>query len=152
MKHYHTTASDVWLPFEFSVGPVLSRFYEGLKEEIIWGTRCPKCQKVLVPARSFCPECHVDMVEWVEVSSEGKIFSWTLVDEDVFGAPYQPPYILALIRLDQTDCNFLHIVSGIDFEDRKAVKRTIKKDTRVQAKWRQDKQGHMMDIAHFEPC
>ena len=152
MKHYHTTPSNVWIPFEFSVGPVMSRFYEGLKEAKIWSNQCPECQRVLVPARSFCPECRVDMQEWKEVPAEGEIVTWTQVNVPVFGLPIEPPFISALIRLDQTDCNLLHIVSGIDFNDAQTVAEKMKKGARVKAVWRNDKKGHMMDIQYFKPC
>ena len=112
---------------------------------------CPKCGKTLVPARSFCPECSVDMGEWKEVSQEGEIFTWMLATEPFAGMPAQPPFIGALIRLDRTDCDFLHLVGGLDLSGPEAVKSRIKRGTRVKAVWREDKEGHILDIRYFEP-
>jgi len=150
-KHFSVKHHEVWLPYKFAVGPVFNRFFEGLKKEKILGNVCPKCGKTLVPARSFCPECSVDMGEWKEVSQEGEIFTWMTATEPFAGMPAQPPFIGALIRLDGTDCDFLHLVGGIDLSGPEAVKSKIKRGTRVKAVWREDKEGHILDIRYFEP-
>ena len=77
---YRTVKSQVTVPYEMTAGPVWTRFFEGLKEEKILGTRCKKCGRVLVPARAFCPRCFEDMEEWVEVSQEGTIRTWCYVN------------------------------------------------------------------------
>lgn len=150
-KYYDTLQHNVWLPYKFAVGSAYGRFYEGLQEEKIWGNKCPECGKVLVPPRSFCPDCHVDMDEWVEVSQEGEVRLWTLADYEFFGAPVDPPFIGALIRLDKTDCDLLHIIGGLDLSDLEAVKSKIKRGVRVKAVWNEEKQGHMLDLKYFEP-
>jgi len=150
-KHFSTHELNVWLPFRFALGPVFKKWFDGLKEEKIWGTRCPKCHKVLVPARSFCPECNVDMDEWVEVSQEGTIETWVRAIKPFYGMPVATPFIAALIRLDDTDCSFLHLVGGLDAGDSNAVKAKIKRGTRVKAVWAGEKKGHMFDLSHFQP-
>jgi len=150
-KHFHTLRHDVWLPYRFSVGPVFNRFYDGLKEEKILGNQCPECGKTLVPARTFCPACFVDMGEWREVSQEGQVISWTLVKDAFLGMPLNPPFIGALIRLDGTDCNLLHLIGGIPLNDTGAVRSRIKPGSRVRAVWNDKKKGHMLDIKYFEP-
>ena len=149
-KHFNTMEHSIWLPYQFAVGPVFHRFYEGLKEEKILGNRCPACGKVLVPARTFCTECYVDMDEWIEVSQEGEVVTWTLANCDFYGMPVSTPFIGALIRLDGTDCNFLHLIGGIDVSD-DAVRNKIKRGSRVKAVWNEEKKGHMLDIKYFKP-
>jgi len=150
-KNFETLEHQVWLPYKFSVGPVFNRFFEGLKEGKILGNRCPKCNKVLVPARSFCPECFVDMGEWEEVAQRGRVVTWAQANYEFFGAPAEPPFIGALIRLDHTDCDFLHLVGGFDLSDMNAVKNKVKSGARVKAVWHDVKKGHMLDIKFFEP-
>ncbi len=147
-KNYSTLRHTVWLPYNFAVGPVFFRFYEGLKEGKILGNQCPKCKKTLVPARTFCPSCYVDMGDWKEVSQEGAIVSWTVANKPFLGMPIDPPFIAALIRLDGTDCSFLHLVGGFDTD---TLNRKIKKGTRVRAFWSTEKKGHLMDIQYFRP-
>lgn len=150
-KHFRTLKHNIWLPYKFAVGPAFNRFYEGLKEGKIWGNKCPECGKILVPARTFCPKCNVDMDEWVEVSQEGKVIAWTLADYEFFGMPVDPPFIGALIRLDGTDCDFLHLIGGLNLDDLKTVKSKVKQDARVRAVWNEEKKGHLLDIKYFEP-
>ncbi|MBC7106008.1 MAG: hypothetical protein H5T97_08710, partial [Firmicutes bacterium] len=45
------------LPYQWALGPVNTRFFQEFKERRIFGTRCPKCGRVLVPARAFCARC-----------------------------------------------------------------------------------------------
>ena len=150
-KHFHTLKHDVWLPYKFAVGPTFNRFYEGLKEEKILGNKCPECGKILVPARTFCPKCFVDMGEWVEVSQEGAVVSWTLANHPVFGMPLDPPFIGALIRLDGTSCNFLHLIGGLALNDPDSVRSRLQCGSRVKAVWSDEKKGHLLDIKYFEP-
>jgi uncharacterized OB-fold protein len=150
-KHYSTLTHDVWLPYKFALGPAFHRFFEGFKEEKIWGNVCPSCGKTYVPARTFCPECQVDMGDWVEVPQEGEIKSFMVTTEPFFGIPTGPPFIGALIRLDKTDTNFLHIIGGPGLTEPESIKRTVAIGTRVKAVWRAEKQGEILDISHFEP-
>ena len=143
--------AEAIIPYEAVLGPTWQRFFEGLTEEKIFGTKCPKCGRVLVPARTFCSRCFVDMAEWVEVSHEGRVAAWALTDYKYFGMPTKPPFIGALINLDGTDCNFLHLIGGFDIKDLNTVRRTVKKGTRVRAVWKEEKTGNIMDIRYFEP-
>jgi uncharacterized OB-fold protein len=150
-KHFSTLEHDVWLPYRFALGPAFYKWFEGLKEEKIWGTKCPQCSKVRVPARTFCPECNADMGDWVEVAQEGEIVSWVQANRPFFGAPVEPPFIAALIRLDGTQCKFLHLVGDPNAGDPEAVKAKIQRGTRVKAVWADEKKGHMLDLKYFEP-
>jgi uncharacterized protein len=150
-KHFSTLSHDVWLPYKFAVGTVFHRFYEGLKERTILGNRCPSCNWTLVPPRSFCPRCYVDMDEWVDVSQEGEIVTWTWAGRPFWGMPVDPPLVAALIRLDGTDCNLLHLVGGFDLGSPEEVRARIRTGSRVSAVWETNRTGRMLDIRHFEP-
>jgi uncharacterized OB-fold protein len=150
-KYFSTAQNNIWLPYHFALGPAYLRWFEGLKAEKILGNKCPKCNKVLVPARSFCPECNVDMTEWLEVSQEGQIVTSTLASKDFYGAPAKAPFVYALIRLDGVDCNFLHLVGGLDLKDPKGLLSKIARGTRVEAVWNEEKKGHMLDLKYFQP-
>jgi uncharacterized OB-fold protein len=150
-KHYNTLKHNVWLPYSFALGSSFHRWFEGFKDEKIWGNTCPECGKVLVPARSFCPGCGVDMGDWIEVAQEGRVVSWVTVNGDIYGAPREAPFICALIRLDGTDCDLLHLVDGTASAGGAEGPVDIKRDTRVRAVWNPEKKGHMLDLQYFEP-
>ena len=106
-KEYKTLMTEIRLPYELSYGPVWTRFFEGMAEKKLYGTKCEKCGRILVPARSFCPRCFVDTTEWVEVAQEGTLTAWSYVNYRYFGMPTEPPFIGALLRLDGTDVDFV---------------------------------------------
>ena len=150
-KHFRTLKHEVRLPYQFSTGPIVHRFYEGLKEKKILSNSCPSCRKVLVPARSFCPLCNVDMGELIETAQEGAVTSWTVVNDGFHGMPVIPPFIGALIRLDGTDCDLLHIIGGVDTSDLSGVRKILAGGARVRAVWKDKREGHMLDIRYFKP-
>ncbi|MBU2552727.1 MAG: Zn-ribbon domain-containing OB-fold protein [Proteobacteria bacterium] len=139
------------IPYESATGPTWWRYFEEFKNEKIFGTRCPSCERVLVPARSFCPDCFVEMGEWVELAGEGEVTGWSLTNFHYFGMPVPPPYISAQILLDGTNCDFYHMVGGFDLSDLDLVRKTMKIGTRVKAVWKPEKKGCILDILHFKP-
>jgi hypothetical protein len=150
-KEYRTIRNDVALPYKWALGKTWARFFDGLKEEKIRGTKCAQCGKIFVPARAFCPECFMDMTEWVEVGQEGKIITWTLVNTKYYGQVKEPPYIAATIQLAGTDCGFHHFIGGIELSDIKKVRQALKAGAKVKAVWRSEKKADIDDIEYFAP-
>jgi hypothetical protein len=150
-KEYRTLHTTVDLPYELAFGATLTRFFDGLSEEKILGTRCPKCGRVLVPARSFCPRCFIDLDQWVEVGQMGTVETWSLVSYRYFGMAKTPPYITALIRLDGADVSLTHLVGGIDLSSLEMVRTHLSIGTRVKAVWAKEKPGSIFDIEYFVP-
>jgi uncharacterized OB-fold protein len=150
-KEYRTIETEVRLPYRLAYGETWTRFFEGMKEEKIYGSKCTKCNRVLVPARTFCPRCFVDTDEWVECSQEGTLVCWVLTNYRYFAQPIEPPFISALIRLDGTDVNFLHLVGGFELSNLDEVRKKVHNGMKVKAVWEEEKLGHILDIKYFEP-
>lgn len=144
--------SEVVIPYELALGATWSRFFDGLKEKRVLATKCQGCQRVLVPARAFCPRCFMDMEEWLEVPAEGIVEGWVLVNYNYFGMPTKAPFISALIRLDGTDCGFIHLLGGIEMDDIESARKHIWNGLRVKAVWNEARAGHIMDIKYFTPA
>ena len=150
-KDYRVTVNDIDLPYNWSLGATWTRFFDGLKDGKIFGTKCKKCGKVFVPARSFCPDCLEDMEEWIEIAQEGIVESWTLVNNKYPVQVKEPPYAVASIHLDGADCNFIHFINGFDLSDISKVGEKVKIGTRVKAVWSEKRSADIYDIAYFEP-
>jgi len=148
---YDVITDEVAIPYEIAYGPTWTRFFEGLKNEKIYGSKCAKCNRVLVPARSYCPRCFVEIKNFIEVAQEGTVISWVLTEYEYFGMPTKPPFIGALIKLDGTDVNFLHLIGGFDLSDPEHVRKTVKNGMKVKALWNEEKKGTIMDIKYFTP-
>ena len=151
-KHGHAILeTEASIPYELATGPTWGRFFEEIKNEKIFGTRCPECNRVLVPARTFCPDCFVEMIEWVQLANEGVVTGWSLTNFHYFGMPTEPPFISAQIRLGRSDNDFNHLVGGFNLKDLELVRRTMKIGTRVRAVWKKEKKGCILDIDYFKP-
>jgi uncharacterized OB-fold protein len=148
MKEFKTITNTIRLPHKYGAGPVITRFYDGLRQGKILANVCPKCKRAYVPARSICPKCLVKMDKWVELSGTGEVVSWAYTEKEFFGSPCEPPFVTALIRLAGTDCDFLHLIGGADL---KTLTKKLKKGLKVKAVFSDEKKGHMLDIKYFEP-
>ena len=146
-----TVEGMITLPYKWSMGPVFTRFFEEFKNKRIMGTKCPKCNRVLVPSRRFCPRCFEDLTEWVQVSDKGTVKTWSLITFEFTGQAKPPPYIQGLIDLDGAGTSFAHFIGDIDLTDLEKVKDSIKIGMRVQAKWRDERHGDIYDIEYFKP-
>jgi uncharacterized OB-fold protein len=150
-KEYRILENEVWLPYRIAYGQTWTRFFEGMKEKKLYGTKCSKCGRVLVPARSFCPRCFVDTSDWIEVSQTGTLQAFCYTNYRYYGQAIDPPYVTALIRLDGTEVNFVHLVGGIDLTSVETVSNSLAKGTRLRAVWEEVRKGYILDIRHFEP-
>jgi uncharacterized OB-fold protein len=134
------------LPNQYFAGRVGSKFIIALRDEHkILGVRCEKCNKVFVPPREYCEKCLSKLDEsWVELSNEGVITNYTVVNYNDKHLPRRAPYILALIKVDGADTPFPHIVEGIDVED-------VKVGMKVKAVFAEETTNTIRDLDHFEP-
>lgn len=77
------------------------KFYEGLKEGKVYATKCKGCGKVYFPPNVDCPECLSTGLEWVELSSDAEIETFThVVIRPTTFAQYKP-YTVAIGRLKE---------------------------------------------------
>ena len=127
--------------YKRSLGPVLSRFMTSLRDGRIEGVRTPS-GRVLVPPSEYDPQTGEDVGEFVQVGPAGTIRSWCWVSEPRADHPLPHPFAWALIVLDGADTALVHAVDGTETEMRTGM--------RVQPRWREERQGHITDIACFE--
>ena len=124
---------------------MIKRKHVALRDEKkIKGTKCSKCNRVFVPPKKMCPTCFSENSEWVDVSDEGTVRSFTVARKKLASLPKNPPVIYGLIQLDGADTSILHFIEGIDPE-----KVTI--GMKVKAHFSEDRKGNILDIAYFKP-
>lgn len=134
-------------PFEWSAGKYTSKFLVEMRDhKRLVGIRCPKCKKVFVPPRRVCGECFVTMDEIVELSGEGTVYSYSVlnfgfVDPDT-GKQRPVPYTSAHIALDGTDNAFPHFLEETDPDK-------LRVGMRVEPVWEEERRGHLTDIRYF---
>ena len=142
--HSLTAPHRLQYTYKRSTGPVLGRFFGGLKEGRILGIR-RKDGRVLVPPKEYDPDTGESLSELVEVGSAGTVKSWAWVAHPREKQPIGRPFAYALIQLDGADTPLLHAV------DAGGDERRMKTGMRVKARFAGQREGTIRDIECFEP-
>lgn len=136
-----TAPLNIGFDYTRSVGPVLGRFVNALRERRILGVQGSD-GRVHVPPVEYDPVTAQALTEFTEVADEGTVVSWSWATEPLEGQPIQHPFAWALIRLDGADTCLLHAVDAGSPEN-------IHTGMRVRARWVDEPIGHIRDIAYF---
>ena len=129
------TVPDKWeIPYAYSAGETISKFLTELRDNgRIMATKCPKCQEVLLPPRSFCASCFVSLKDqWVEIEPVGELVTFSICTEKITGAP-EPPYIVAFVKLGGATVPMAQFLKGIDLSDPAKAGRELKAGMAVKA-------------------
>ncbi len=132
------------LTYTYSVGALGTRFFIQLRDnQKIMGIRCPQCNRVYVPPRLTCFRCFSKLDEWVEVSDKGTVLTYTVVNYPEPIYPMEPPFVYGVIQLDGADTGLVHLIAA-DTEQ-------LRIGMRVQAVFREKREGNIKDIRYFKP-
>ena len=140
-----TLQAPVTVAFDYtrSTGPVLGRFFTGLRDGVIVGGRTSSGQ-VLVPPPEYDPDTHEQTSDFVEVSTGGTVTAWSWCPEPVAGQPLDRPFAWVQVRLDGADGTLLHALDVPSPDD-------VETGMRVQVRWAEERVGAITDIACMEP-
>jgi len=133
------------LPVWSCAGRTGTRFLIELRDnQRIMGLKCPKCGIVYVPPKLVCSKCYSQMEEWVEVSNEGTVTTYTVVNQQYsdFYQPKNTPYTIGIIKLDGADTGICHFVDEADPSK-------LKIGLRVRAVFKENREASILDIDHF---
>ena len=134
-------------PFELaytykrSNGPVMSKFFDGLGEQKILGTKS-RTGKVFAPAAEFDPDTHESLSDMIEVGPGGTIESFSWIDNPKHHHLLKKPFAFALIKLDGADTSMLHMVTNCNESD-------LSIGSRVTASWSKAQEKRITDIQFF---
>jgi uncharacterized OB-fold protein len=77
------------------------KFWEGLKEGKVYATKCKQCGKLYFPPNVDCPDCLATDLEWVLLSSEAEIETFTHVVIRPTTFQQNKPYTVAIGKLKE---------------------------------------------------
>lgn len=115
------------LDYTYTAGAATTRFLQGLTEGKIIGERAPG-GKVYVPSRGADPQLGKPTSEPVEVSDNGTLTSFCVVNVAFYGQGMEIPYTSGLILLDGSDLPIMHLIQECPVED-------VRIGMRVEAVW-----------------
>ncbi|MBU1745178.1 MAG: SCP2 sterol-binding domain-containing protein [Proteobacteria bacterium] len=88
----------------FATGPVMGRWFAGIREKKFLANRCPKCGRTQIPPREICAWCRVRVHEFVEVGPKGVVTHFDIVyfasPDPLTGAVRDTPYATAYVVFD----------------------------------------------------
>ena len=90
-------------------------FYDGLREDKIFGLRCKECGQITCPPLPTCQWCGSKDLEKTELSGMGGILTFTLIDVSPEG--FEPHYIICMVKLDEGPT----IMGRLDYDAEKAT-------------------------------
>lgn len=134
------------LSYRHALGETVGGFLEALREKRLLGRRCPACERVLFPARSFCDRDHVSTTDWVEVAHRGVLEMFTIVYEPFPGMLVAPPYVLAYATLEGADTAVVGYVKGLDLSDVTAAAAALRTGTPVDVVFTDEPTGQVTDF------
>jgi uncharacterized OB-fold protein len=77
------------------------KFWEGLKQGKVYATKCTACGKLYFPPSADCPECLSKELEWVELSNEAEIETFTHIVVRPTTFQQYKPYTVAIGKLKE---------------------------------------------------
>jgi hypothetical protein len=134
------------LPYQYFAGATGSKFIVALRDEKkIRGVHCVQCNKTFLPPRQTCERCFSNLTDqWVEIEPTGDVVGFTVIRYTEPYQPKQPPYVLALIKLDGADTPIVHILDCRDVHQ-------VRLGMRVRAVFAEEPRNNILEIAHFQP-
>lgn len=132
--------------YRMTPGAATARFLRGMSEGRILGQRCPLCSKVYVPPRGSCATCAVATEDEVELSGDGTVTSFCVVNLQFYGSALDVPYVCASVLLDGSDLPFFGMVAEIPYAE-------VRMGLRVRAQWlpRAERGPTFESIKYFKP-
>lgn len=142
------TTGDPNAHYAWDTGIGIGRYLEGLREGILWGTTCHRCQRTVVPPRVFCELCMSPLIEWKRLKDTGIVNTFSICHVSWDAKRVEIPYLPAVIEIDGATRGhgILHLLDEINPKD-------IKIGLRVKAVWKrpEERTGAITDIQYFKP-
>lgn len=80
--------------------PPAAPFWAAAAEGRLSLPRCDACGRLVWYPRDACRRCGGEAIAWVDLSGRGTLFSWVVVHQQ-FLPQYEPPYVTALVAVDE---------------------------------------------------
>jgi uncharacterized OB-fold protein len=87
-------------------------FWDAAAEGHLVAPRCGHCGRFRMPPTPFCPNCRSQTIDWVTLSGNGILFSYTIVTRAIFeGMEDSLPYVAAVVELP--DAGGVRLITNI---------------------------------------
>ena len=125
-----------------------SKFFKGLIDGKIMGTKCPKCGDIWVPVRTHCwnLDCNLEKTEWLEMPLTAKVHTWTIAGWSGRSSLKRLPIVLVYAVIGDSKVAIANELHGIDPWDVE-----FGMPLKIVFKPKEERIGAVTDF-HFEPA
>jgi uncharacterized OB-fold protein len=82
--------------------PDTQPFWDAVNERRLVVPRCTKCGRFVWQPRPLCPRCQAPDPEWVEISGDGTVASWTVLHPPALPVwAEQLPFVVLLVEVEE---------------------------------------------------
>ena len=81
--------------------PETRPFWDGVRRHELCLQRCRACGEYFFYPRAACPKCLSPDFEWHATSGRGTLHTFTVVHRGARNFPLGPPYVIAIVALDE---------------------------------------------------
>ncbi|MBT8171336.1 Zn-ribbon domain-containing OB-fold protein [Candidatus Bathyarchaeota archaeon] len=93
-----------------------SKFWKELKNGSIYTTKCKQCKRINFPPVADCGICGSSEVEWIELSGDGNVVTFTKIFAKPASFSDENPYIVVIVKLKE-GVKVLAWLTGVKIED-----------------------------------
>lgn len=126
--------------YVYTAGPVGTKWLEALKSGRLTAAYCPRCGRLFLPPKMYCPFDFEEVKELREIETVGVVESFTVIERDFYGEKLPERKILAFIKFPGVEGGLIHYL--------KTTKPAV--GMRVKPRWRAERVGLITDIEYFE--
>lgn len=114
------------LKYQIPLGKI-GEFFRGLENGKIMATKCIECGEIYFPPQTNCPECPNSGVEWIELSGEAILETYTIINVKPTSFSKYPDYVVAIGKLKEG----VKVLSWLNIDDQKKIRIGMKIFLRV---------------------
>jgi len=97
---------------------IIEQFYSFLSQNKLMAGKCLKCGKIHLPPRPLCDNCYSTQFEWIQISNEGKLLTYTVIHIAPTQFQELAPYPIGIIQLTD-DLKIPGIIQNVPLEQLK---------------------------------
>lgn len=113
-------------------------FWEAVAEHRLVLQKCSDCNRFQHYPRPICLACRGNDLHYEEVSGQGTIYASTTVFRSPDPETYSPPYVVALIELDEGPRMMSNVVGGDGV--------SVQCGQRVTVRWREEADSKVLPV------
>jgi hypothetical protein len=146
---YLKTIYQTELRYAWTSGVATGRFLRGLKEGKLWGRKCDRCDRVMIPPRMYCESCYGPTDRWVRLHDTGRVVTYSVAYVNFDASRRKDPILVAVVEIEGASpmMGILHLLGEVEPDD-------VEIGMRVQAVWKDsgERTGAITDIRYFRPA